>query len=281
VTTGKLTLPRVGGLVTKHGLLICGAVVMMLPFVWMVLASLKDFSQIFDIPPKWLPNPVEWDNYPRAWTALPFAQAYLNSVVIAVSVVAIQLVTCSMAGYAFARIRFKFRGPLFVLFLATMMVPTQLTIIPLYLIMKQIGWLDTHWSLIVPAGFCNVFGVFLMRQFIRGIPAELEEAAILDGASRWRIFWQIIMPLLRAPLAALGIFTFMAQWNNFFMPLIFLNSPEKFTVPVLINQFRGLYGTDFSLLLAASSLAVIPVIVVFVIAQRRIVEGVALTGIRR
>lgn len=267
--------------IVKHLVLISAAGLMAAPFLWMVLSSVKDFSQVFVVPPEWIPRPVHFDNYLTAWNALPFGRAYFNSFYITVTIVVVQLLTSAMAAYAFARIRFPFRSGMFVLFLATMMVPNQLTIIPLYLIMKQIGWLDTHWSIIVPAALFNAFGVFMLRQFIRGIPVELEEAATIDGANRWRVFWQILLPLLRAPLAALGIFSFMAQWNNFFGPLIFLSTPEKFTVPLLVNQFRGQYTTDFPLLMAAASLAIVPVLIVFIIGQRHIVEGIALTGVNR
>jgi multiple sugar transport system permease protein len=233
------------------------------------------------VPPTWWPSPAHPENLANAWNALPFARAYLNSAYITVTIVVMQLLTCAMAAYAFARIRFPFRGGLFVLFLATLMVPSQLTVIPLYLIMKWIGWLDTHWAIIVPAALFNAFGVFMLRQFIKGIPVALEEAAIVDGASRWTVFWHIVLPLLRAPLAALGIFSFLAQWNNFFGPLIFLSTPEKFTVPLLVAQFKGQYTTDFPLMMAAASIAVVPVLVVFVLGQRYIVEGIALTGVTR
>jgi multiple sugar transport system permease protein len=267
--------------VLLHAFLVVGAAVMAFPFVWMILSAFKDISQVFVVPPKWLPSPFHPENLAAAWNALPFAQAYVNSVYIAVTIVVVQLLTCAMAAYAFARIRFPFRGGLFVLFLATLMVPSQLTVIPLYLIMKQIGWLDTHWSIIVPAALFNAFGVFMLRQFIKGIPLALEEAAIVDGASRWTVFWHIVLPLLRAPLAALGIFSFLAQWNNFFGPLIFLSTPERFTVPLLVAQFKGQYTTDFPLMMAAASVAVVPVLVIFVLGQRYIVEGIALTGVTR
>lgn len=267
--------------VLLHGFLVVGAVAMALPFAWMILSAFKDISQVFVVPPKWLPSPFHPENLAAAWTALPFAQAYVNSTYIAVTIVVVQLLTCAMAAYAFARIRFPFRGGLFVMFLATLMVPSQLTVIPLYLIMKQIGWLDTHWSIIVPAALFNAFGVFMLRQFIKGIPLALEEAAIVDGASRWTVFWHIVLPLLRAPLAALGIFSFLAQWNNFFGPLIFLSTPERFTVPLLVAQFKGQYTTDFPLMMAAASVAVVPVLVIFVIGQKYIVKGIALTGVTR
>jgi len=267
------------GPIVLHGVLSIGAVCMALPFFWMVLSSLKAYSEIFVVPPKWIPDRFVWENYVRSWQALPFGRAYLNSFYIAVAVVASQLLTCSMAGYAFARIRFPFREALFVLFLATLMVPFHVTLIPLFLVVVRLGWIDSHLSLIVP-NVLNAFGVFLTRQFIRGIPFELEEAAILDGANRWRIFWRIILPLIKPPLAALAIFSFLGQWNSFLMPLIFLNSTEKFTVPLLLAQFAGLYVTNWSLMLAGSAIAVIPVLVVYLLGQRYIIEGVAVTGLK-
>jgi len=275
------TRPRAGRVtrsVAVNTLLAVGALVMLVPFVWMVLSSLKGFSEVFAYPPKWLPHPAQWGNYVEAWQAVPFGRAYFNSVYLALVIVAMQLLTCAMAAYAFARLRFRGNNVLFLLFLATMMVPGQLTIIPVFLIMSKIGLYDSHWSIILPHGLFSAFGVFLLRQFIRGIPVELEDAALIDGAGRWRVFWSIVMPLLRAPLAALGVFTFVSQWNNFYGPLILLSSPEKFTVPVLIAQFKGEYITNLPLLMAAASLAVVPVLIIFVVAQRHIINGMTLTG---
>lgn len=269
------------GTIVLHLVLLLGAITMILPFLWMVGTSLKDFSQVFTLPPNWIPDPVVWSNYPDSFNALPFGRAYWNSFYIAAIVVGSQLLTCSMAGYAFARIKFPFRETVFILFLATLMIPQQVTIIPTYLIMRDLGWLDTHLALIVPHALFSAFGVFLLRQFIMGLPEELEESAILDGASRWRIYWQIILPLIKAPLAALGIFSFLAQWNNFFTPNIFLSTPELFTIPLLINRFRGLYVSDWTLMMAAASIAVIPVLIVYLLGQRYIIEGVALTGLKR
>ncbi|MBB3129983.1 multiple sugar transport system permease protein [Paenibacillus rhizosphaerae] len=266
--------------VLLHIILLIGACIMALPFVWMLLSSLKDLSQVFIVPPKWIPDPFVWSNFKTSLTALPFGRAYFNSFYINVIVVASQLFTCSMAAYAFAKIRFPFREPLFVLFLATMMVPGQVTIIPLYLMMKSIGWLDSHLSIIVPAALFNAFGVFLLRQFFRGIPKEMEEAAIVDGANRWTIYARIMLPLVKPALSALGIFTFLGMWNSFFYPLIFLNTPEKFTVPMMLNLYRGMYSTDWTLMMAGASIALIPVLIVYIIGQRYIIEGVTLSGIK-
>ncbi|SEM33399.1 carbohydrate ABC transporter membrane protein 2, CUT1 family [Paenibacillus sp. cl141a] len=266
--------------VVLHIVLILGACMMALPFVWMVLSSLKDLSQVFVVPPKWIPDPFIWSNYKDSLTALPFGRAYFNSFYINIIVVVSQLVTCSMAAYAFAKITFPFREPLFVLFLATMMVPGQVTIIPLYLIMKNIGWLDTHLAIIVPSALLNAFGVFLLRQFFRGIPKEMEEAAIVDGANRWTIYARIMIPLIKPALSALGIFTFLGMWNNFFNPLIFLSSTDKFTVPMMLNLYRGMYATDWTLMMAGASIALIPVLIVYIIGQKYIIEGVTLSGIK-
>jgi multiple sugar transport system permease protein len=274
-------LARILGSTLLHVVLIALALTMIVPFFWMVSTSLKDFSQVFNIPPNWIPDPAVWSNYPDSLKALPFGRAYWNSFYIAAIVVASQLLTCSMAGYAFARIDFPFRDTIFILFLATLMIPQQVTIIPTYLIMRDLGWLDTHLALIVPPALFSAFGVFLLRQFIKGLPEELEESAILDGANRWRIYWQIILPLIKAPLAALAIFSFLAQWNNFFAPNIYLSTPEKFTIPLLLNQFRGLYVTDWTLMMAAATIAVLPVLIIYLIGQRYIIEGVALTGLKR
>ncbi|HLZ57718.1 MAG TPA: carbohydrate ABC transporter permease [Ktedonosporobacter sp.] len=266
--------------VVLHFLLATGAFIMAAPFVWMMLTSLKDNTQVFRIPPTWIPNPVLWSNFPQSLQVLPFGEGYINSAYIATIVVVMVLLTSSMAGYSFARIRFPGRNVLFILFLATLMVPFQLTIIPLFIIMRNIGWLDTHLSLIVPASLFNAVGVFLMRQFILGIPPELEEAAIVDGAGRWTLFWRVIFPLLRAPLAALGIFTFIGQWNSFFYPLIFLSSPDLFTVQLMLNQFRGEYATQWTLVMAASVIAVVPILIVYILLQKQIIQGIATTGLK-
>jgi multiple sugar transport system permease protein len=264
---------------TLHVVVGIGAIIMVFPFLWMILTSLKDSSQAFLIPPRWIPNPWALDNYPRSLQALPFDIGYFNSFYISAIVVTCTLLTASMAAYAFAKIKFPGREIVFLLFLATMMVPYQVTIIPLFLIMKYLGWVDTHLAIIVPPALFNAFAVFLLRQFIRGIPKELEEAAMIDGCNRLRTYWQIILPLLVPAMAALGIFLFLGSWNSFFVPLIFLNSPELFTVPLMLNQFRGQYTVDWTLLMAGSAIAVIPVLVVYVLGQRKIIEGITLTGL--
>ncbi|CCZ34543.1 probable ABC transporter permease protein yesQ [Firmicutes bacterium CAG:646] len=191
-----------------------------------------------------------------------------------------QLLTATMAGYSFAKLKFRGHGVIFVLFLATMMVPSQVTMIPLFLIMKKIGLLGSHMSLILPAALFNAFGVFLMRQFIAGLPDELEEAAIIDGASVPQIFFRIIIPLVKPSMAAFGIFVFLGQWNSFMYPLIFLNKTETFTVPLLLNFFKGTYATDYPLLMAGTVISVVPVLIVYLFFQKQIIQGIAITGMK-
>ena len=267
------------------------SVVMALPFLWMLFSSVKPLDEIFMQPPKLLPKGApwnwSWDNYSKAfdqvsvsgefWTS-GFPLAFFNSLYISSVVTIGTLLTSAMAAYAFARIHFAGRGLWFMAFLATMMVPAQLTIIPLFIIMGKLQWVNTHLPLIIPPIMFNAFGVFLLRQYVRGIPVELEEAAQIDGASRFRIFTQMILPLLKSPMVALGIFTFLGQWNGFFYPLIFLNDSEKFTLPLIVNQFKGAYSSNWTGIMAAATLAALPLLIVFIFAQRQIVEGIALSG---
>ena len=269
-----------GGKLILYVVLSFGAIVMVLPFIWTVLSSLKNMGQTFAYPVKIFPDPVVWENYPESLSALPFGRAYWNSFYIAAIVVIFQLLTATMAGYSFAKLKFRGHGVIFVLFLATMMVPSQVTMIPLFLIMKKIGLLGSHMSLILPAALFNAFGVFLMRQFIAGLPDELEEAAIIDGASVPQIFFRIIIPLVKPSMAAFGIFVFLGQWNSFMYPLIFLNKTETFTVPLLLNFFKGTYATDYPLLMAGTVISVVPVLIVYLFFQKQIIQGIAITGMK-
>lgn len=272
----KITLAKL----CLHGLLAIGSFLMVFPFLWTIGSSLKNMTQIFAIPPVWFPNPIVWQNYLDSLQAMPFGRAYWNSFYITIIVVVSQLFTGSMAAYAFAKLKFKGSEALFLLFLATMMIPKQVTMIPLYLIMDKLGWLNTHLPLIIPGALFNAFAVFLLRQFIRGIPKELEEAAVMDGASIPRIYWSVILPLIKPALAAMTIFIFMGTYNNFMDALIYLSTPEKFTVPLLLNNFKGLYVTNWSYMMAGATISVIPIILVYLFAQRYIIEGITLTGIK-
>jgi len=271
---------RLATTIPLYAVVSLSAFLMAFPFLWLLSTSLKSDGEALMIPPVWIPNPILWENYQRAWEALPFGRAYLNSIYIAILVTLVQLLTCAMAAYGFARIRFWGRDVIFVLFLATLMVPFQVTLVPSFILFKQIAWVNTHLPLLVPPMLTNAFGVFLLRQFIMTLPLELEEAAVMDGANRAHLFGLITLPLIGPGLAALGIFTFLGTWNAFLAPLIFLNSSELFTVPILLNSFRGLYNTAWPLVMAASAISVIPVLVVYVTLQQYFIQGIALTGLK-
>lgn len=253
---------------------------MVVPFFWMIATSLKEQAAVFAYPPQWIPNPVQLDNYFRAWTMFPMGTAYLNSFKISILVTIGTLFSCSMAGYAFAKMEFRGKKLIFLVLLATMMIPGQVTMIPMFLWFKQISWLDTHWPLIIPPILTNAFGVFLLRQFMHSIPSELEDAGRIDGLNPWQIYWSIVLPNSRPALAALGIFTYMYHWNNFLGPLIYLNTSEKFTLPLLIASFQGLYSTDWTLLMAASCITLLPVLLIYLFAQRYFIEGITLSGLK-
>ncbi|MER6947306.1 carbohydrate ABC transporter permease [Nonomuraea sp. NPDC000554] len=265
--------------VALHAVLALGGLAMLFPFVWMLLTSFKGAHQMLNNPLDWLPNPWRAQNYADALSEVPFGRAYWNSIYIAALNVVLTLLTSAMAAYAFARIRFRGSGALFILFLATQMVPPQVIVVPLYLMLAQFGWVDSHLSLIVPT-IANPFAVFLLRQFIRAVPMELEEAARLDGAGRWRIFWSIVLPNIRPGLGATGIIVFLASWNAYLFPLIFLNSPEMATVPLLLSQFSKQHGAvDYGLTLAGSAIAVVPTLIAFLIGQRKIINSMAASGL--
>ncbi|MGO1285811.1 MAG: carbohydrate ABC transporter permease [Brachybacterium sp.] len=263
-----------------HGVLIVAGFFFALPFLWMLLTSFKGLEQLLQSPLSVLPSPWAPGNWLEAWTALPFARAYGNSIYLTVVIVAGTIVTSSMAAYGFARIPFKGSKALFWVFLSMQMVPKQVTLVPFYFLMAQIGWVDSHLALIVPAIMINPFAVFLARQFILSVPRELEEAALMDGASRWRIFWRIIMPAIRPGLGAIGIIAALDAWNNFLLPLVLLNSRELFTVPLLLSQFQGQYGgMNYGIVMAATALSTVPMLIAFIIGQKQIIASLASSGL--
>ncbi|GAA3695064.1 carbohydrate ABC transporter permease [Microlunatus aurantiacus] len=264
--------------VLLHLFLTIASILMALPFLWMILSSFKPLDEIFIKPPKMFPMAWTIQNYQTAFGTGSFYTSFFNSFYIATLVTVISLITCAMAAYAFARMRFPGNNALFGVFLATMMVPFQLIVIPQYLILGELRWIDTHLALIVPPALFNAFGVFLLRQYVRGIPLELEEAAAIDGAGRVKIFLTMILPLLKTPMVALGIFIFLGRWNDFLAPLIFINTDTLFTLPLWVAQFKGAYSSDWGGLMAATSLAAVPFLIIFIIAQKQIVEGIALSG---
>jgi len=254
---------------------------MIAPIAWMFSTSLRTPQTSFDLPPRWFPTELRWENYSQAFgRQAPLLQMGLNSLKIAVLITLGQLISASTAAYAFARLRFPGRGPLFAMLLSGLMVPYQITLIPIFILIRSLGLMDTHEALILPA-LISVFGVFLLRQFCLTIPDDLEDAARIDGAGFLTIFVRIILPLIGPALSTLAIFAFNQYWNEFFRPLIFLNSWEKMTWPLGLVVLRGEYGEGgVSILLAGVSSAVLPVVVVFLFAQRYIIQGITLTGIR-
>ncbi|MFB0546151.1 MAG: carbohydrate ABC transporter permease [Anaerolineae bacterium] len=260
-----------------HLFLSAGAVTMIVPFLWMISTSLKMPGKVFTYPPQWIPNPVQWSNYVETVTIMPFDRFFLNSLVQATAVTVLQLATCSLAAYAFARLEFPGRDKLFLIYLGTMMIPGQVTMIPNFLLMRFLGWIDTYQALIIPQAF-SAFGTFLLRQFFLTLPRELEDAARIDGCSSFGIYWRIILPLAGPALAALAIFTFMGQWNNFLWPLIVTRSTEMKTLTVGLSAFQGQFAVKWHLLMAGSTISLLPILIIYVIAQKYFIQGIALTG---
>ena len=270
---------HIGYRIAAHVVLLAGSVVMLFPFIWTVATSLKDISEVFTFPPKLLGKELRWDNYVKVWERYPFDRFFLNTVKITAIVVVGQLLTSSMAGYVFARLRFRGRDTLFLLYLATIIIPLQVTVIPNFFQMKLYGLLDTHWSLILP-GLVSAFGTFLLRQFFLTIPAALEEAAKIDGCNPFGIYWRIFVPLSKPAMATLGIFICNGVWNDFYNPLIFLNSTNKMTLTLGLATMQGLYSTDWPVLMAATTISILPIIIVFLLAQDLFVRGVTLSGLK-
>jgi multiple sugar transport system permease protein len=266
------------GALALHALLIAGSVVMLLPFAWMLSTSLKLPPDIFTYPPVWIPNPIAWQNYVKTVTVMPFGRFYLNSLIVTTGVTLLQLLTSSLAAFAFARMRFPGRNALFLLYLATLMIPFQVTMIPNFIVVRTLGWYDTYQALILPPAF-SAFSTFLLRQYFLGIPRDLDEAARIDGATSLRIWWQVIMPLAGPAIAALATFVSLNSWNDFLWPLIITNSPAMRTLPVGLSTFQGQYKTDWNLLMAGSVIAMLPVLLVYIIGQRWFIRGITLSGL--
>lgn len=271
---------RTGKKVIIQIILIVMAFLAVFPFLWMISTSLKGAEEVFAYPPKLIPEVFHWENYKKALTDLPFDKAYFNSIKLAVINVTGQVATSAMAGYALGKLKFRGSNIVFGGFIGVMMVPYTVISIPLFLIFSELNLIDTHLAIILMTFAYMPMGVFLCRQFIMAIPNELMEAAIIDGANYGTIFFRIIVPLIKPALASLGIFSFMWNWNSFYTPLIFLNSQDKFPVPLLLNMFKGKYTVDWSLIMAASTISIIPVLVVYLVCQKHIIEGITITGLK-
>lgn len=266
-----------------YALLLAGAITMLAPFLWMVSTSLKNPGEVFSYRKAWwvdwAPTSFVWENYVKAWKVVPFARFYLNSIFVVLMTTFGQVATSALSAYAFARLRFPGRDQIFFGYLATMMIPGAVTMIPVFILLRSLGWIDSYKAVILPAIF-TAYGTFMLRQFFLTLPKDLEDAAKIDGCGYFGIFWKILLPLSKPALATLTTFTFMGSWMNFMWPLIVLNSHEKFTLPVGLAYFQSLHHTDWTLLMAGSVMMILPILLVFIFNQRYFVEGIKLTGIK-
>ncbi|MFN8496098.1 MAG: carbohydrate ABC transporter permease [Caldilineaceae bacterium] len=266
---------RVRGAGVLHILLLLGSIIMLTPFIFMLLVSLLPktafLSRNFDL------SQASLRNYVDTFHAFPFGRFYLNSIIVATCTTLLQILTASLAAFAFARLRFRGREAIFLLYLATLMIPFQVTMIPNFILIRYLRWYDTYQALILPASF-SVFSTFLLRQYFLGLPLDLDEAARMDGANSWRIWSQIIMPLSGPVLATLAIFNFQGAWNDFLWPLIVTNSEEMRTIPIGLSSFQGQYSTEWHLLMAGSVIALLPVLILYIFGQNWFVRGITLSG---
>ena len=258
-----------------------GMVVVILPFLWMVSTSLKTPADIFKIPTVWIPNPIVWANYPNAMTILPFGRFILNTAKITGLAVVGATLSGSLAAFAFARLRWRGRNFMFVLVLSTLMLPFQVIMIPQFILFRELEWLDTYLPLVVPAFFGgSAFNIFLLRQYFMTISPELDDAAIIDGCSRFGVYWRIILPLSKAALMTVVIFIVQNRWQSFLVPLIYLFDQKKYTLALGLRLFQDQYTTEWELMMAAATVSMIPVLLVFYYGQRYFIQGVVFTGVK-
>ena len=261
--------------------LIIGSLACLFPLYWLVRSSLMTMGDIFVMPPIWIPRPFEWGNYYDAVTAIPFGKFFLNTLIVVFSVVPGSILASSICAYSFARMSWPGKNVCFILVLSSMMIPGSITLIPTFIGWKTIGATNSLIPLALPIWFGGgAFNVFLLRQFFAGIPKELDEAAVVDGASHFRIYWRVILPLSRSALIVVGLFAFLNAWNDFLGPLIYLNDESKYTLSLGLQLFKGMYTAQWHLLMAATAVVLLPAMVVFFIGQRYFIEGIATTGIK-
>ncbi|PWB53910.1 MAG: sugar ABC transporter ATP-binding protein [Anaerolineales bacterium] len=261
-------------------MLIVGSLMFILPLFWALSSSFKSDYQVMQYPPQWIPSPLRWQNYPEALTYVPFGRFALNTLFIAALAILGNLLSCTIIAYGFARLRAPGKNFFFILMLSTMMLVEPVRIIPLYIEFNTLGWIDSYLPLIVPAFFGSPFYIFLLRQFFMNIPLELEEAALIDGANRLQILWKVILPLSKPALAAIAIFNFQGVWNDFLYPLVFLHKQSNYTIALGLNFFRSTYTVHWGYLMAASIVALLPMVIIFFIAQRYFIQGITFTGIK-
>ena len=262
-----------------HAFLMTVGVIFLFPFVWSISTSLKPMNDLFQVTPTLIPSEVRWENYREVFDSVPFGRFYINTILVTIARTIGGVFIASLAGFAFARLRFPGRDLVFFVLLAGLMVPDQVLIVPRYILMREFGWLDTYQGLIIPLLFSS-FGVFLLRQFFLGIPRDFQEAATLEGASAFRVYWDIYLPLARPALSAFGFLTLLWSWNEFLWALTITNSNDMRVLSVGIALFEGQYFTNTAVLLAAANLATFPLLIVFLFFQKQLVEGIALSGLK-
>lgn len=261
-------------------LLLIGSGIVMIPFFWLVSTSLKDPANIFLDPPQWIPDPVRWENYAKVFSVMPFPVYLLNTVKITLACLVLQVMSCSIVAFGFARMRFPGRNTLFIVLLSTMMLPAQVTMVPVFKIWSTLGFYDTFIPLVLPAAFGSAFFIFLLRQYFMSVPIEMDEAARIDGAGTFQVWWKVLLPQVKPALAAVAIFSFMAHWNDFMGPLIYLSDPGKRTLALALWAFQGQYVTDWHLLMAASTVVMLPLLILFFAAQKYFIQGVVISGVK-
>lgn len=278
MATSRATESRLGVWV-RTIVIALGGLVFLFPFVWMVSTSLTTTGELFKLPPQLIPNPVDTSAYERLFLEVPIARWVGNSILVSLSVTVLQVLSSAMAAYAFTRLSFRGRNVIFVLFLATLMVPFQVMVVPLFIELRYLGLLDSYGALIIPE-IAMPFGVFLLRQAFLGLPRELEEAAFMDGAGHVRVFFTLVLPLSKPAIATVAVFSFMGSWNNFLWPLVVINSPDLMTLPLGLSSLSSRFVTDWNLLLAGATISVLPIVAVFLFAQRYVLQGVAMSGLK-
>lgn len=256
------------------------AVIFMIPLFWMLSTALKSRFEVFAYPPEIIPSNIQWGNFREIFTRVPLARYMGNTLLLVVANIAGQLFSVPLVAYAFARLRFPYRNTIFFIVIATMMVPTQVTLIPLYSLYRRLGMVDTYWPLILPSFFGNPFFIFLMRQYIKTIPRDLDDAARIDGAGTWGILYRIILPLCIPPLTIVMVYQFLWTWNDFIEPLIYLNDTSMYTLQLGLSMFRGLYTVEWHLLMAAALVSVLPQLIIYFFAQRKLIGGIASVGLK-
>ncbi|MCX6986397.1 MAG: carbohydrate ABC transporter permease [Lentisphaerae bacterium] len=277
VSKGKTLKKEIMGISLLHVLLTGMSLLFMLPFLWMLLTSLKTLSEVGL--PEWMPEALQWKNYGEVFNVIPFAKFYWNSILIASWVTFLQVFTSSLAAFSFSRLNWPGRDKVFLMYLATMMLPGLVMMIPNYQIMISLGWVDSFIGLIVPSSF-SAFGTFMLRQFMMTIPTSLDEAAEIDGASKWHLYWDVILPLSKPGLLTLTIFTFMGNYQSFFWPLVMLKSIDKYTLPVGLLFFDSTRGQTTHLLMAGVTMSVLPMVIVFIIMQKQMVKGIQMGAVK-